>query len=137
MTYRQAAVAALACWLTACSPAPALNNSPDATDTVGPETDAPATATDTAATGADTSTDTSTDTATDTAADTTSTSGPACPDCDDDNVCTYDLCQPKAATCQHIPLPAATTCATDEDNCTGQWCDGAGHCVAYATGECG
>lgn len=124
MTYRQAAAAALACLLTTCSPAPAMDNSPDTADTAGPEIDAPPTATDTS------------DTSPDIPTEATATSAPACPDCDDDNVCTYDLCQPKAATCQHIPLPATTTCATDEDNCTGQWCDGAGHCVVYATGEC-
>ncbi len=70
------------------------------------------------------------------AAETAAATGPSCPDCDDDNVCTYDLCQPKTAACSHIPLPATTTCATDEDPCTAEWCTGTGACAVYATGDC-
>lgn len=60
-----------------------------------------------------------------------------CPaNCDDANLCTYDLCNAKNSSCQHLPLPASTTCATDDDACTAQWCDGAGQCVVYSTREC-
>jgi hypothetical protein len=60
-----------------------------------------------------------------------------CPaNCDDANLCTYDLCQPTTASCLHLPLPASTTCTTDNDACTAQWCDGANQCVVYSTDEC-
>lgn len=72
------------------------------------------------------------------ATDTAASAAEPCPaGCDDANLCTYDLCNAKkAGGCQHLPLPASTTCATDEEACTGQWCDGAGQCVVYSTREC-
>ena len=69
-------------------------------------------------------------------ADSAATASPTCPICDDDNDCTYDVCQPKTAACSHIPLPATTTCATDGDNCTAEWCNGSGSCVVYEKGDC-
>lgn len=62
--------------------------------------------------------------------------GPCAMGCNDGNLCTYDLCDAKAGLCRALPLPASTTCESDGDPCTAQWCDGAGQCVVYSTGEC-
>lgn len=71
------------------------------------------------------------------ATDAAASASEPCPaNCDDANLCTYDLCNAKNSSCQHLPLPASTTCATDDDACTAQWCDGAGKCVVYSTSEC-
>jgi hypothetical protein len=55
--------------------------------------------------------------------------------CNED-ACSAGLCDASGSCFGNVPFAAGTHCEVDGDNCTDDWCDGEGACVAVATTVC-